>query len=325
MGLVVSRARLLGFLSVIALLAVAIFGSSAQAGTTLPPGGTFTDDDGNTHEGMIEAIAAIGVTQGCNVEGTLYCPDDFVSRAQMASFLARALSLPDATQDWFTDDDGNTHEDNINKIAEAGVTLGIGNGLYDPDGFVTRAQMASFLARALELPDSVTDWFTDDDGDTHEDNINKIADDGITLGCDDQGNYCPRDNVRRDQMASFIGRALGLTEIIPPPPTTTTTTTAATTTTTTMSTTTTTSGSTTHFVTANADNTFTPASVVVDEGDQVQWSNAGGFHNVVFDGMEYPGSGAASSGSWTYTETFDDAGVYMYYCDIHGGDRKSVV
>ena len=32
----------------------------------LPPGGTFTDDDGNTHEGNMEAIAAAGITLGCN-------------------------------------------------------------------------------------------------------------------------------------------------------------------------------------------------------------------------------------------------------------------
>ncbi len=48
--------------------------TSLPAAGQLPPGGTFTDDDGNTHEGMIEAIAAAGITLGCNPEGTLYCP-----------------------------------------------------------------------------------------------------------------------------------------------------------------------------------------------------------------------------------------------------------
>ena len=99
--------------------------------------------------------------------------------------------------------------------------------------------MASFLARALDLPASETDWFTDDDGLSHESNINAVADAGITLGCG-TGIYCPADLVPRDQMASFLARALGLDPIIPPPPTTTTTTTAAPTTTTTQPTTTTT-------------------------------------------------------------------------------------
>ena len=157
--------RMAGVLSVVALLTVAIVVPVGSVGAgELPPGGTFTDDDGNIHEGMIEAIAEAGVTAGCNSEGTLYCPDDDVRRDQMASFLARALGLPDSSTDWFTDDDGNTHEANINKIADAGITLGIGGGLYDPSGSVRRDQMASFLARALGLPDSSTDWFTDDDG-----------------------------------------------------------------------------------------------------------------------------------------------------------------
>ena len=195
---------------------VAFSGDSAEAGV-LPPGGTFLDDDGNIHEGMIEAIAADGITLGCEVVGPLYCPKADVPRDQMASFLARALKLPDSTTDWFDDDDGNTHEANINKVADAGITLGVGGRLYDPKGLVSRAQMASFLARALMLPDSTTNWFTDDEGNTHEANINKVADDGITLGCDSAGNYCPLDNVKRDQMASFLGRALGLEEMIPPP------------------------------------------------------------------------------------------------------------
>ena len=53
---------------------------------------------------------------------------------------------------------------------------------------------------------------------THEPNINAIADAGVTLGCNPEGTlYCPKDNVKRDQMASFIARALGLTPMVPPP------------------------------------------------------------------------------------------------------------
>lgn len=181
--------------------------------------GTFIDDDGNVHEGMIEAIAAIGVTQGCSASAPqFYCPFDPVTRGQMASFIARALGLPAAAQDWFDDDDGTTHEDNINRLAEADITLGCGPATsFCPDDLVTRAQMASFLARAFDLPVSATDWFDDDDGTTHEDNINALADAAITLGCDpaDPTLYCPNESVQRDQMASFLGRALGLDPIFP--------------------------------------------------------------------------------------------------------------
>ena len=100
---------------------------------------------------MIEAIAAVGITLGCNEEGTLYCPGDPVRRDQMASFIARGFDLPATTEDFFPDDEGNTHEDNINRLAAAGVTEGLEDGSFDPTGVVTRAQMGSFLARAMEL------------------------------------------------------------------------------------------------------------------------------------------------------------------------------
>jgi hypothetical protein len=52
--------------------------------------GTFSDDDGSTHEGNIEWLASAGITVGCNPPANdNYCPGDPVTRAQMATFLRR--------------------------------------------------------------------------------------------------------------------------------------------------------------------------------------------------------------------------------------------
>ena len=205
-------------IAAVPVLATLIVGlSSLASGQSLPPGGSFVDDDFNTHEGFIEAIAAQDFTAGCDL--IRYCPTRPVSRAQVASFLARALDLPEATRDWFGDDAGSIHEDNINRIADAGITLGRADGTFDPDGGVRRDQMASFPARALALPPAADDYFGDDAGNTHEAAINAVAEAGITLGCDSTGTlYCPLVEVRRDQMASFLGRGLGLVEVSLPPP-----------------------------------------------------------------------------------------------------------
>ena len=53
-------------------------------------GDRFADVSG-MHEPNINAIANAGITLGCNPEGTLYCPDAFVTRGQMAGFLHRGL------------------------------------------------------------------------------------------------------------------------------------------------------------------------------------------------------------------------------------------
>jgi hypothetical protein len=55
-------------------------------------GDPFWDDDGSVFEADIEALAAAGVTRGCNPpHNTRFCPEQPVTRGQMAAFLARAL------------------------------------------------------------------------------------------------------------------------------------------------------------------------------------------------------------------------------------------
>jgi glucose/arabinose dehydrogenase len=214
-----TTSRLLAFLLVAGLVAALPLDAHAD----LPPGGTFIDDDGNTHEGNIEAIAAEGITKGCNPPfSDRYCPDDSVTRGQMAAFIRRALSLPHTNTDHFTDDNGTTFENDINAIAEAGITKGCNppdNTRFCPDDRVTRGQMAAFIRRALEISHTSTDHFTDDNGTTFENDINAIAEAGITKGCNppDNDRYCPTRAVARDEMASFLARAQGLTSMVPPP------------------------------------------------------------------------------------------------------------
>lgn len=206
--------RILVVCLAVASLVVPSSGITAEAATVLPPGGTFQDDDGNIHEGNIEAIHAAGVTQGCSP--TQYCPTPPLTREQMAAFLDRSLTLPTTAQDHFSDDDSSPFEDSINRVAAAGISLGCAPGRFCPGVAVTRAEMASFLARALALSASPTDHFTDDDGSPFEADIDSLATAGVTLGCD-ASRYCPQGAVTRAEMASFVARSLGLDPIMPPP------------------------------------------------------------------------------------------------------------
>src|SRR5688572_10734404 len=83
--------------------------------------GTFTDTEGNLHEENIERLVDMGVTEGCDDDPPRYCPGHQIFRGQMATFLARALELPETDVDYFDDDNGHIHEENINAVAEAGV------------------------------------------------------------------------------------------------------------------------------------------------------------------------------------------------------------
>jgi hypothetical protein len=171
----------------------------------------FTDIAGNTFAKDIDWAYATGVTKGCNPpDNTLFCPGAKVSRGQMAAFIGRFLGLAATTQDFFTDDDGSTFENDINRLAAAGITKGCGGTRFCPRETVTREQMAAFLVRAFHLDIADDVGFADVSAEsTFANDISKLATAGITKGCNPPTNskYCPRDSVTRAQMTAFLHRA----------------------------------------------------------------------------------------------------------------------
>ena len=168
----------------------------------------FDDILGHTFADDIVWAFEQGIASGCSSDPPLYCPNDTVTRGQMATFLDRALDLPDATADYFTDDTGSTHEDSINRVREAGIAFGCTATTYCPNAPVLREQMASFLDRAFDPANTANDFFTDDETSTHENAINRVAEAGITTGCT-ATTFCPKNSVTRGQMAAFLHRAMG--------------------------------------------------------------------------------------------------------------------
>lgn len=174
--------------------------------------GRFADDDSSVFELDIEELAAAGITSGCNPpDNTRFCPDAPVTRGEMAVFLTRALGWSTPKGDRFRDDDGSVFEDSIEAMAAAGVTEGcnpLDHSQFCPERSVTRGEMASLLGRALGLEPGQGLAFADIGNSVHRAYIDALAAAGITAGCDTDGNrYCPRRPVTRGQMAAFLVRA----------------------------------------------------------------------------------------------------------------------
>ena len=135
-----------------------------------PPAATessFADVDAdNRWLAHIERLAELEVTTGCLVDPLRFCPDRSVNRAEMATFLVRALDLEPADPAGFADTVDNFHAADIDALAAARITAGcLTDPLrYCPDQPVTRAEMATFLARALGLVEIPAP--TDDPADT---------------------------------------------------------------------------------------------------------------------------------------------------------------
>jgi hypothetical protein len=162
-------------------------------------------------------FASSSYDPGC--EGT-FCDDetsifeaDIVTRCQMANFLVRTLGLTEAGTVDFSDDNDSVFEEDIEKLATAGITYGCGSesaNTFCPDARVTRATMAAFLVRALGLTDRGSADFSDDNNSPFEADIEKLATAGITHGCGSASanRFCPDDYVTRGAMAAFLVRSL---------------------------------------------------------------------------------------------------------------------
>jgi hypothetical protein len=170
---------------------------------------------------QIESIYTAGITGGCSTNPLNYCPNNSVTRAQMAVFLLRgihgsAYSPPAATGTVFTDVPSDAFAAAwIEQMVAEGITSGCGNGNYCPNSTVTRAQMAVFLLRAkygsaYSPPVATGTVFTDVPSNGFAAAfIEQLVSEGITSGCGG-GNYCPNSSVTRAQMAVFLQRTFNL-------------------------------------------------------------------------------------------------------------------
>jgi hypothetical protein len=203
-------------------------GSTIRNATITVAGQTFTVYQGidfldvplnNTFYTEIGMLSAREVTLGCG-NGN-YCPNDPVTREQMAAFIMRALGEFDPplppTQRFNDVPPRNVFYSFIDRLAVLQITLGCtpDHASYCPRDPVLRQQMSAFLLRALgefDPPTPATQRF----GDVPPNNvfysfIDRMAVVGITLGCTpDHSLFCPNDPVTRAQMAAFLVRAFGL-------------------------------------------------------------------------------------------------------------------
>ena len=108
----------------------------------------------------------------------------------------------------YTDTDGHWAEEAIERWTSYGIIQG-NNGKFNPDGSLTRGQMAAILCRLLNLPEAEDAGFTDvNPDDWFADYINRCAAVGILLG--DNGKANPNGTITRQQAFTMLGRALSI-------------------------------------------------------------------------------------------------------------------
>ena len=158
-------------------------------------------------------LAERGVTRGCGSDR--FCPDQGVTRGQMAAFFHRYA--PDVAMRVdpvvFTDVTGSIFDEDIAWLAQTGITRGCGAGSYCPDDIVTRGQIAAFLYRLLgDGSAEAAQVFRDVPIESpFVIEIAWLAQHGVTDGCG-QGDFCPDDAMTRAEMAVLLFRAAAIGE-----------------------------------------------------------------------------------------------------------------
>jgi hypothetical protein len=176
---------------------------------------------------FIENLWTHGIPTTCGISPLQFCPDNPMTRGDMAIFLLRAKEggtylPPPCTTPAFADVPcSDPLAPWINELVRRGVTAGCGGGNYCPNNPVTRDQMAVFLILTAQGADANPDRtcppapFDDVPCSTpFYPWVKELVRLGVTAGCGGS-NYCPQSTVTRAQMSVFLSVMF---DLLPSPP-----------------------------------------------------------------------------------------------------------
>ena len=163
---------------------------------------------------QIQVAAAKGIIEGKG-EGN-FDPRAKVTRAEFAKMLVKALEIESTTaKNEFSDvADTSWAAEYVAAASSLGIINGVGNGKFDPNAEITRAQMAAMISRALKLTktteadDSVLNTFTDADAipASLKSDISVAVNEGLIIGSN--GKFNPNGSATRAEAAVVIYRVV---------------------------------------------------------------------------------------------------------------------
>ncbi|CAM4355294.1 S-layer homology domain-containing protein [Paenibacillus alkaliterrae] len=165
----------------------------------------------------IEVVAAKGAIIGKS-EG-VFAPDAKVTRAEFAKMLIRALDLDNssATEGFADVKAGDWFAPYVAAAAELKIINGRSASKFDPNATITRAEMATMIARALKVSQGASDVADVDaalKGFSDTGKISASLKDGVAFAASHEivigsnGKFAPNSNATRAEAAVIIYRAI---------------------------------------------------------------------------------------------------------------------
>jgi len=168
-------------------------------------------------EKAIEVIASRGIINGTGMD--TYEPDRYVTRGEFIEYLIDTLGLTADFSTNFDDVDiSDSYYHQLGIAKQLGISKGIGGNRFDPDGYITRQDMAVLVERALYAANRLTAGETSDNLSQYLDassvseyarqSLSTLVDLGIMIGYGN--NIDPLSYATRAQAAVVIYRLYNL-------------------------------------------------------------------------------------------------------------------
>jgi hypothetical protein len=141
-------------------------------------------------------------------DGT-FGPERSITRTEIAAMLARVIEREEADRGGEFPDIAETYwaKDDIVRAARMALMVGYPDGTFKPDAPITRAEMATVIARLLPEETAGSADFTDTAGSWAQEAIGKAAAAGIVYGYED-GAFRPDSTLTRAEAVTMIDRLL---------------------------------------------------------------------------------------------------------------------
>ena len=178
---------------------------------------SFADIKNHWAEREIEKLVELKIING--IENNKFAPDEAVTRAQFAAFIARLMKFEEKNTDSSFEDvsENAWYNGCINYVFENNIMSGSTDGFFYPDRFITREEMAKVIATVCirdginkEIEDTQK-VFNDDSviEDWAKDYVKICVDLKIINGMPD-GSFAPKGNTTRAEAAVVLNRLIDL-------------------------------------------------------------------------------------------------------------------
>ena len=165
--------------------------------------------------GYVDFAMNAGLMKG--VSGTKFEPDSPMSRAMLVTVLWRLEGEPEATESTFEDLTESWYKTAVRWAYENGIVKGVTESRFDPDGNVTREQIAAIFKRYADFKKIGTDSVASLDAFVDSGKIESYAKDAMSwaIGADlirgtGGSKLDPKGNATRAQVATLLMRLVSL-------------------------------------------------------------------------------------------------------------------